>query len=101
MKFKKGDLVLITSGKDKGKRGQIEAVLSKEDTVLIPGLNIFKRHVKKGSKTGQSGIIDFPRPVQVGNIALICPKCKEQTRIGFNISKKEKIRVCKKCNKPL
>lgn len=101
MKFKKGDQVLITSGKDKGKRGKIEAVILKENAVLILGLNIYKRHLKKRGERGQSGIVDFPRPIPVANIALVCSKCKEQTRVGFNVSKKEKIRICRKCNQPI
>lgn len=101
MKIKKGDQIIITAGKDKGKRGKVDKLFPKEGTVLIPGLNIFKKHLKKRGERGQSGIIDFSRPIPVGSISLICPKCKLPTRIGFNISNKEKIRICKKCNQPV
>lgn len=99
MKFKKGDLVIITAGKDKGKQGKIEKIFSKERLVLLPGFNIFKKHLKKKDQNSASGIIDFPRPIPVGNIALICPSCKKQTKIGFTITKDEKVRICRKCNK--
>lgn len=101
MKFKKGDLVLITSGKDKGKQGKVEKVFPDRETVLIPGLNIFKKHLKKKDEKTKGGIIDFPRPITLANIALICPICKQPTRIGYNKSKEEKIRICRKCQKPI
>lgn len=101
MKFKKGDLVLITAGKDKGKQGKIEKIYPKENLVLLPGFNLFKKHLKKKDQKSASGIIDFPRPLPVGNIALICPSCKKQTRVGFTRSKEETVRICRKCSKPI
>ncbi len=101
MKFKKGDQITITAGKDKGKRGKIEEVFSKSATVLVPGLNLYKRHLKKRDEKKPGGIIDFPVAIPVGNIALICPKCKQPTRVGFSVSKNEKIRICRKCDQPI
>lgn len=103
MKFKKNDTVQITAGKDKGKQGAIQEVFPKEDTVLIANLNQFKRHIskQKAAVTGQGGIVTFSRPVSVGNIVLICPKCKKRTRVGYSITKNEKVRICKKCNMPI
>lgn len=98
MKFKKGDEVIITSGKDRGKRGKIEKIIRKKDAVVLPGLNIFKRHLKKRDEKNPGGIIEFVRPIPFGNIALICPKCGKQTRIGFDIAKETKRRVCRKCD---
>ena len=97
MKFKKGDEIVITAGKDKGKKGKIEKISQDNNTVLIPGLNIFKRHLKKRDDKTPAGIIDFSRPISVGNIAFICKKCGKATRIGYKITNGKKERICKKC----
>ncbi len=97
-KFKVGDTVKITAGKDKGREGKIEKVFPRENLVLIPGINIFKKHLKKTPGTNQKGgIFDIPRPISNSKIALICPKCKKITRVGFKIFGEEKTRICKKC----
>lgn len=101
MKIKKGDTVIVTSGKDKGKQGKIDRVYPKENSVLVPGLNMFKKHLKKRDEKQQGGIVDFPRPINVANLAIICPKCKKPTRIGFNQTKGEKVRICRKCQQPI
>jgi large subunit ribosomal protein L24 len=97
MKFKKGDEIEITIGKDKGKRGKIERVLPKEHKVLVLGQNLYKRHLKKKDEKNPGGIIDFPRALSTAKVALICPKCKKPTRIGFLVTDKEKQRICRKC----
>lgn len=97
MKLKKGDEIIVTLGKDKGRKGKIEKVFKKDGTVLVPGLNVYKRHVKKQGEGRPSGIIDFPRPLPLGRVSLICPKCQKPTRVGFVTSAKEKHRICKKC----
>ena len=95
--MKKGDEVTITSGKDRGKRGKIEKILPKSKMVFIPGLNLYKKHLKKKDEKNPGGIIEFSRPIPIGNVAVICPKCGKVTRIGYNISGKEKLRICRKC----
>ena len=97
IKFRKGDQVIITVGKDAGKKGKIEKILPKHSSVFLPGLNIYKRHMKKRDEKHQGGIIDISKPIPVNNIALICSKCGKQTRIGFVNKGKEKFRVCRKC----
>lgn len=101
MKLKKGDDIIVTGGKDKGRRGKIERVFLLEKKVLVTGVNLYKRHVKKRDEKNTGGIIDFPRPLPVSNVALICPKCKKPTRAGFLTDKKEKQRICKKCKQLL
>lgn len=101
MKLKKGDEVIITAGKDKGKKGKIEKFFPKSDKVFLPGLNIYKRHMKKRDENNPGGIIEFSRPLPVANVSLICPKCNKETRVGFKVINKEKIRVCKKCQSKL
>ena len=97
MRFKKGDEIIITSGKDKGKKGKIDKTYPKKDTVLLPGLNVFKRHMKKRDEQHPGGIIPFARPLSVANIALVCPKCGKPTRIGYKLEKNKKSRICRKC----
>lgn len=98
MKLKTGDEVIITSGKDKGKKGKIEKILKKKNAVVLPGLNIYKRHLKKRDEKNPGGIVEFNRPVHLANVALVCPKCGKQTRIGFKVSEKKKSRYCRKCD---
>ena len=95
-KFKIGDEIILTAGKDKGKKGKIEKIYKKENKVLIPGVNIYKRH-KKTSRNQSSGVFDITRPLPVTNIALICPKCSKQARVGFKKEGAIKYRICKKC----
>ena len=102
MKFKKGDTVKITIGKDKGREGKIEKIIPKKAKVVIPGINIYKKHVKANlTADGKGGIFELARPIDVAKIAIICPNCKKVTRIGFKIEKDVKIRVCRKCGKGL
>lgn len=101
MKIKKGDTIIITAGKDKGKKGKIEKVFNQEAKVLVPGLNIYKRHTKKRDEKNPGGIVEFSRPLPIGNVALLCPSCKKPTRVGFLVTKDEKHRVCKKCGAKL
>lgn len=101
MKFKKGDEIIVTIGKDKGRKGKIEKVFPQENTVVVAGVNMYKRHTKRRDDKHPGGIIEKPRPLSVGKIALVCPKCGKQTRIGYTIAAKEKYRVCKKCEAKL
>lgn len=100
MKFKKGDTVRITSGKDKGREGKVERIFASSNLVLVEGINLYKKHVK-GASGVKGGIYDLPRPLSVSKVALICPKCKKVTRIGFRIDTDEKVRICKKCSKAI
>lgn len=101
MKFKKGDEVKITAGKDKGKTGKIDKVFPKKDLVFIPGVNMYKRHLKARDQKRPAGIIDIVKPLPVGNIALVCPKCNQQTRAGFTFDDGKKKRICRKCQQDI
>lgn len=100
IKFKVGDTVKITSGKDKGREGKIEKIFPSSFSVLIPGINEYKKHVK-GVSGKKGGIYSIPRPIPFSNIALICPKCNKVTRVGFRVLENEKVRVCRKCKKEI
>lgn len=100
LKFKVGDKVKVTAGKDKGREGVLEKVFPKTTRVLIPGINMYKKHVK-GSQGQKGGIYDIPRSLPFASIAVICSKCKKPTRVGFRFAGSEKVRVCKKCKKEI
>lgn len=94
-KIKKGDQVQILAGKDQGKSGTVEKVDPKKGKVAVSGLNMFKRHVRKYGQI-EGGIIEILKPLNISNVALVCPKCKKATRVGFDLTNGKK-RVCKKC----
>jgi len=100
IKFKIGDTVKITAGKDKGREAKIEKIFPEEAKVIIPGVNLYKKHVK-GFGDVKGGVYDIPRPLGFGKIALVCPKCKKITRVGFKFAGEEKVRICKKCRKEI
>ena len=100
MKLKIGDTVKITAGKDKGREGKIEKILPTTMKVIVPGVNLYKKHVK-GYGDVKGGVYDLPRPLDLGKVALICPKCKKLTRVGFKFAGEEKVRVCRKCGKEI
>jgi large subunit ribosomal protein L24 len=84
-------------GKDQGKQGKVVKVDSKKKTVLIEGLNLFKRH-RKPKKSGQKGeIVSMPHFIDVSNVMLICPSCAKPARIGRKIEEDKIVRYCKKC----
>lgn len=97
MKIRKGDKVKIISGKDKGRDGKVERTYSKSHKILIPGINLYRKHIKKSEQTPQGGVVEIPRPMDVAKVMLICPRCSKPTRIGFKTEGKNKLRVCKKC----
>lgn len=113
MKIHKGDTVLIISGKDKGRKGKVLEALSKEGKISVEGVNLLKKH-QKPKKSGEKGqIIQLPKPMDVSNVKLICPKCGKPTRVGHKLfeehrsshalaeasatADKRKYRICKKC----
>lgn len=98
MKIHKNDIVLIISGKDKGRKGKVIKASPKEERLSIEGINLRKKH-RKPRKSGEKGqIIEFPSPLHLSNVKLICTKCQKATRIGYKVENKRKYRFCKKCN---
>lgn len=98
MKIKKGDQVLIISGKDKGKKGKVTHVLAHENKIVVENVNKVKRH-RKPRRSGEKGqIIEIFSPFFASRAMLICPKCNKPTRIGWRIlDKGKKQRICKRC----
>jgi len=96
MKIKKGDNVIVVSGKDKGKDGKVVRSFPVRDKVVIEGINIKKRH-KKGRSTEQKGqIVEFAAPIHVSNVMIKDPKTGKPTRIGMKVDGKKKVRVSKR-----
>lgn len=99
-KLKKGDKVKVLIGKDSGKEGTIDRVSSSDNRVYVSGVNVYKRHIRRNNQANmEGGIIDLIKPMNISNVSLICPSCKQVTRIGFEIEKSEKYRICRKCKK--
>ena len=96
LKLKKGDKVIVTTGKDKGKTGEITTVFPKENKVIVGGVNMVKRHTKP-SQESAGGIVSKEMPIHVSNVALVDPKTGKATRIGYKVEKDgRKVRVAKK-----
>lgn len=97
MKIKKGDKVLIITGKDKGKQGKVLEVLPKKNRIVVEGANIVKKHRRPRNEREKGQIIELAKPLDVSNVKLVCPKCGQAARLGYRLTEKGKYRVCKKC----
>ena len=95
-KIRKDDTVQVLAGKDKGKRGTVLHVDLKKETVLVSGVNIVKKAMRKKSQQDQGGIVEIEAPLNISNVAIVCKKCGP-TKIGYKIDGDKKIRVCRKC----
>lgn len=96
--IRKEDTVLVTAGKEKGKKGRVLSVMPGAGRVLIERVNIVKRHMKPSKQYAQGGIIEKEAPVHRANVMLVCPKCGSPTRVGnLILGDGRKVRVCKKC----
>lgn len=96
MKLKKGDEVIVSLGKDKGRKGKIDRLEVKTGRVVVGGINMFKRHLKRRDDKHPGGIVEIIKPIAASKLMLICPKCKKPTRIGY-VGGKDKVRICRKC----
>lgn len=118
MKLKKGDKVQIIRGKDrvkktkagektaKGNQGKITQVLIAKNKVVVEGLNLRFKHLKAKREGEKGQRIQFPAAMNVSNVMLVCPKCNQNTRIGFkllasDLKGEKKVRICKKCNEAI
>ncbi|MBA4537026.1 50S ribosomal protein L24 [Bacillus aquiflavi] len=101
MHVKKGDKVMVISGKDKGKTGIILSAFPKNNRVLVEGVNIVKKHSKPSQANPQGGIINHEAPVHVSNVMPIDPKTGKPTRVGYKEVDGKKVRVAKKSGEVL
>jgi len=96
--IKKQDTVLITSGKEKGKKGRVISVLPDKDRIIVEKVNMIKKHMKPNKQYTQGGIIEREGAVHVSSAMLVCPRCNKPTRIAnILLEGKKKVRSCKKC----
>jgi len=101
MHVKKGDKVMVISGKDKGKTGVILAAFPKKNRVIVEGVNIVKKHAKPSQSNPQGGIISQEAPIHVSNVMPLDPKTNEPTRVGYKVVDGKKVRIAKKSGQPL
>ena len=112
MKVRKGDVIQVLSGKDRGKQGRIIEADPKRRRVIVENLNVAKRHrrprpMKDSSRMGQTqiqpgGVFDISAPIEVSNVMVVCPTCNRATRIGYEFreskGRRVKVRVCKRAD---
>ncbi len=97
MKIKKGDIVTVITGKDKGKKGKTLQSFPTLNKIVIENVNLRKKSVK-AKKSGEKGqVVEFPAPIDVSNVKLVCPKCSKPTRVGYLVKDGNKFRMCKSC----
>ena len=95
--IKKDDLVVVLSGKDKGKQGKVLSVIPSESKVVVEGVNVATKHKKATSQTEQGGIVKKEAPIYACKVQRVCPKCGKNTRVGYELKDGKKVRTCKKC----
>lgn len=99
MKVHKNDMVVVISGKDRGKKGKVRRVDYKKGRVVVEGVNLIKRHSKTRGKARQAGIIELDGPIHASNVMVICNKCNKPTRIGYRVLEDGKrARYCHTCS---
>ena len=109
MKIKKGDKVKISTGKDKGKTGKVLQVFTSKNRASIEGLNLLIKHIRPRREGEKGQRVEFPAPIDLSNLMLVCPKCGKATKIAYEYKeigsedkkKRKKVRMCKKCKKQI
>jgi len=100
--IKKNDTVLVTNGKDRGKRGKVRRALPKDDRVVVEGLNMIKRHSRARRAARQAGIVELEAAIHVSNVMLVCDKCKKPAKVGYKtLEDGRKVRICRACDEPI
>ena len=95
---RRNDLVMVTTGKDKGKTGKVLRIHKKKDRLVVEKVNMVKRHVKPSQKT-KGGIMEKEGLIHISNVMIYCEKCSKPVRVGNKLLEDgKKIRFCKKCN---
>jgi large subunit ribosomal protein L24 len=109
MKIKTGDKIKIIAGKDKGKTGKVLQVFLSRNRASIEGLNLLIKHMRPRKQGEQGQRIEFPAPMDLSSMMLVCPKCDKVTRVGYKYvesgegdkKRKRKFRACKKCGQTI
>ena len=109
MNIRRNDTVLVTRGKDRGKRGRVLSTDPVRRRVLVEGVNLLKKHVRPNPNIRQAGIVEQPGLLSVANVKLVCEKCGKPSRTGHGIltleeggvTRTEKVRICKSCKEQI
>ena len=101
MSIKKDDLVVVLSGKDKGKQGKVLEVMPKSGKVVVEKVNVVSRHTKPRKQGETGGIVQREAAMYASKVQVVCPKCNKGTRIAHKIENGKKSRVCKHCGAEL
>ena len=97
--IRKNDNVVVTTGKDRGKRGRVLKVVPVKNRLVVEGVNFIKRHTKPNPQRGvKGGVVEREAPLHASNVQLVCPECGQPTRLGKRIlGDGRKVRICRKC----
>jgi len=98
LKVKSGDLVKVIAGNHKGEQGKIVRIFIDKNTAIVEGVNVVSKHTKPSAQNPQGGITKKEAPIHISNIALVDPKTKEATKVGFRTEGDKKVRFSKKSN---
>ena len=99
-KLRKEDTVQVITGKDRGKRGRVLKILHDKDRIVVEGINMVKKAMKKRRQHDRGGIVEVEAAIHSSNLMIVCKKCGP-TRIGYKLDGKNRVRMCKKCKEAL
>ena len=96
--IRKNDNVVVTTGRDSGKKGRVLKVIPGKNRVIVEGVNVIKSHTKPNPQRNiKGGIVEREGAVHASNVQLVCPECGKMTRIGHRVDNDRKVRICRKC----
>ncbi len=101
MTIKKGDNIIVLSGKDKGKQATVVDIMRDKDRVLIEGVNVFKKHQRPRQEGKKGQVVERAMPLHLSNVAVYCSKCKKGARLAVKMDGDKKLRVCRTCDSKL
>lgn len=99
--IKKGDAVIVRVGKNRGKRGTVARVLPSRGTLVVNGVNVYKKHVRPKRQGEKGQLVELPRPLRISNVALFCTRCDRGVRVGSKIERGKKTRICRRCSQAI
>jgi len=101
-RIKKGDKVIVLTGRDSGKSGKVLKAFPNKGRMIVEGVNLVKRHIRRRSESETGGVKQVPASLNISNVALFCPNCSRGVRVAVKLSKdKSKIRICKRCKRAI
>ncbi len=98
--IRKNDTVLVTTGKDRGKKGRVIRVVPEKNRLIVEGVNLIKRHTRPNpAKNIKGGVVQREASLHASNVQLVCPECGAHTRVGHKVLEDgRKVRICRKCD---